>query len=122
MIALGKHKLLASYSASIKAAVKNNCALHDYLTLRLVGGKLTFTDDLPAISVQNKVQYNQMSLAPNHVLKTSRSKFNSPGVSEVETAPQLHSSEVKTALKLHSSEVETALQLHFLLWMWSGSV
>ena len=54
-------------------------------------------------------------------METSRSKFNSPGVSEVETAPQLLSSEVETALQLHSSKVETALQLH-LLWMWSGPV
>ena len=54
---------------------------------------------------------NRILLAPNPVMETSRPKFNSPGVSEVETAPQLH-----------SSEVETALQLHLLLWMWSGPV
>ena len=91
------------------------------------------TADLPAICVQNKLQCNKMALAPNHVLETSRSKVNSPGVSEVETAlqlqssegetaPQLHSSEVETAPQLHSSEGETALQLHLLLWMWSGPV
>ena len=102
------------------------------------------TVDLPAICVQNKLQRKKMALAPNHVMETSRSKFNSPGVSEVETALQLHSSEVETALQLHSSEVETALQLHsfeleiapqlhssevetalqlhLLLWMWSGPV
>ena len=57
------------------------------------------TADLPAICVQNKLQCNKMALAPNHVLETSRSKVNSPGVSEVETALQLH-----------------------LLWMWSGPV
>ena len=55
-------------------------------------------------------------------METSRPKFNSPGVSEVETAPQLHSSEVESAPQLHSSEVETAPQLHLLLWMWSGPV
>ena len=54
-----------------------------------------------------------MPLAPNLVLETSRSKFNSPGVYEVETAPQIHSFEVETALQLHSSsEVETAPQIH----------
>ena len=60
----------------------------------------------------------KIPLAPNHVLETSysRSKVNSRGVPEGETAQQLHSSEVETALQLHSSEVEIALQLHFHLW------
>ena len=102
------------------------------------------TADLPAICVQNKLQYNEIPLTPNHVTETSRSKLSSPGVSEVETAWQLHSSEVKTALQLqssemetalqlyssemetawqlHSSEVETALQLHFHLWRQSAPV
>ena len=66
------------------------------------------TADLPAIFVQ---QCNKMPLAQNHVLETSRSIVNSPEVSEVKTAP-----------KLHSSEAETALQLHFHSWRQSGPV
>ena len=123
MRALGKHKLLASCSASAKLLnqseqlpkVRPWC-----LRLRLCGAKLitihctltlctvnicyksvqntnVCTADLPAIFVQNK---HPLPLAPNHVLETSRSKVNSPGASEVETVLQLHSVEVETAFQL----------------------
>ena len=65
------------------------------------------------VFVQNELQYIKYYLPQiHHVLESSRSKVNSPGPSEVETALQLHSSEVETATQLHSSEVETATQLH----------
>ena len=51
----------------------------------------TCTADWPKCFVQNELQYIKYYLSQiNHVLESSRSKVNSPGPSEVETALQLH--------------------------------